>query len=44
MQKFLVNTSGLSVTTASRVMLAAMFVFMVVQPVIGSLSDRIGRR
>ena len=44
MQKFLVNTSGLEVTIASRIMLAAMVVFMLVQPAIGSLSDRIGRR
>jgi MHS family alpha-ketoglutarate permease-like MFS transporter len=44
MQKFLVNTAGMSIGTASRVMLAALVVFMVLQPLMGALSDRIGRR
>jgi MHS family alpha-ketoglutarate permease-like MFS transporter len=44
MQKFLVNTAGLQVTAVSRIMLAALLVYLVLQPVIGSLSDRIGRR
>jgi MFS family permease len=44
MQKFLVNTSGLSIRDANRAMLVATAAFMVVQPAIGALSDRIGRR
>lgn len=44
MQKFLVNTAGMTVVVASRVMIAATVVFMLLQPAIGALSDRIGRR
>jgi MFS family permease len=44
MQKFLVNTAGIDIKTTSNVMLAAMFGFMLLQPAMGSLSDRIGRR
>lgn len=44
MQKFLVNTAGLDIDAASRVMLAAMLGFMLLQPVMGALSDRVGRR
>ncbi|MEZ0172498.1 MFS transporter [Microvirga sp. TS319] len=44
LQKFLVNTSGFSRETASQITAAALFVFMVLQPVAGSLSDRIGRK
>lgn len=44
MQKFLVNTAGMPVRTASTTMMIAMIAFMVVQPLIGALSDRIGRR
>jgi MHS family alpha-ketoglutarate permease-like MFS transporter len=44
MQKFLVNSSGLSIATASRIMTVCLFVFMCLQPVMGALSDRIGRR
>jgi MHS family alpha-ketoglutarate permease-like MFS transporter len=44
MQKFLVNTSGLDIKAVSGVMMAAMVIFMIVQPIMGSLSDRIGRR
>ncbi|MEC5405464.1 MFS family transporter [Paraburkholderia sp. MPAMCS5] len=44
MQKYLVNTAGMSAKTASNVMTAALFVYMVLQPVFGALSDRIGRR
>ena len=43
-QKFLVNTTGFSKATASQVCAAALAVFMCLQPVIGALSDRIGRR
>lgn len=44
LQKFLVNTSGFSVQTASTINAAALFVFMAVQPLAGALSDRIGRK
>lgn len=44
MQKYLVNTAGINTTTASNVMTAALFVYMVMQPLFGALSDRIGRR
>ncbi|MDR6235053.1 MFS family transporter [Pseudomonas oryzihabitans] len=44
MQKYLVNTSGMDAKTASAVMTGALFVFMIMQPLFGMLSDRIGRR
>jgi len=44
MQKYLVNTAGMAAKTASLVMTVALFMFMVLQPVFGLLSDRIGRR
>lgn len=44
MQKFLVNTSGLSRETASQINAATLFIFMLLQPVAGALSDRIGRK
>ena len=44
MQKYLVNTAGLSTTTASSVMTGALFLFMLAQPLFGVISDRIGRR
>lgn len=44
MQKYLVNTAGFNVDTASLIMTCALLVFMVLQPVIGALSDKIGRR
>lgn len=44
MQKYLVNTAGMSAKAASLVMTAALFIYMVMQPVFGLLSDRIGRR
>ncbi|CAD6557531.1 MFS family transporter [Paraburkholderia sabiae] len=44
MQKYLVNTAGMNTKTASNVMTAALFVYMIMQPVFGALSDRIGRR
>lgn len=44
LQKFLVNTSGFSRETASQITAAALFVFMLLQPVAGSLSDRVGRK
>ncbi|MHA0915933.1 MFS transporter [Kosakonia cowanii] len=44
MQKYLVNTAGMHANVASVIMTAALFLFMLIQPVIGALSDRIGRR
>lgn len=44
MQKFLVNTSGLSRQTASQINAVTLFLFMLLQPVAGALSDRIGRK
>ncbi len=44
MQKYLVNTVGLEAKTVSFIMTSALFLFMLLQPVFGALSDRIGRR
>ncbi|OUL73715.1 MFS family transporter [Paraburkholderia hospita] len=44
MQKYLVNTAGMHPKTASNVMTGALFVYMIMQPAFGALSDRIGRR
>lgn len=44
MQKFLVNTSGFSKDTATLIMVFAMIVFAGMQPVMGWISDRIGRK
>ena len=44
MQKYLVNTAGMDTKTASAVMTCALLVYMILQPVFGALSDRIGRR
>ena len=44
MQKFLVNTSGFAKDTATLITAAALFIYMLLQPAVGALSDRIGRR
>lgn len=44
LQKFLVNTSGFDRTTAAQINAAALFGFMLIQPLAGALSDRIGRK
>ncbi|MES2065246.1 MAG: MFS transporter [Pseudomonadota bacterium] len=44
MQKFLANTVGFSVQTATAIMTAALVVFMLVQPLFGALADRVGRK
>ncbi|MCQ4162555.1 MFS family transporter [Roseomonas sp. GC11] len=44
MQKFLVNTAGFSAASASQTMTAVLFCYMLMQPPLGALSDRIGRR
>ena len=43
-QKFLVNTAGWSKADASRISALTLLVFVLIQPVVGYLSDRIGRR
>ncbi|HTI67874.1 MAG TPA: MFS family transporter [Caulobacteraceae bacterium] len=44
MQKYLVNTSGMSAPTATAVMTWVLFAYMLLQPAFGWLSDKIGRR
>ncbi len=44
MQKYLVNTAHMNARTASGVMTAVLVGYMLLQPVFGALSDRIGRR
>jgi MHS family alpha-ketoglutarate permease-like MFS transporter len=44
MQKFLVNSAGFARETATGIMAAALFVYMLLQPVAGWLSDRTGRK
>ncbi|WP_241775509.1 MFS transporter, partial [Pseudomonas corrugata] len=43
-QKYLVNTVGMSISDSTTISAATLFLFMCLQPVIGSLSDKIGRR
>ena len=44
MQKFLVNSAGFGRGTATGIMAAALFIYMLLQPVAGWLSDRVGRK
>ena len=44
MQKFLVNTVGLSKAESTLVSACTLFIFVLLQPAVGALSDRIGRR
>jgi len=44
MQKFLVNTSGFDKAVASQIMTVALLILLLLQPVVGRLSDFIGRR
>ena len=43
-QKFLVNTAGFSKNDATLVSAGSLAIFMCVQPLVGAISDRIGRR
>ena len=43
-QKFLVNTAGFTRQDATLVSAASLAVFMCVQPLVGAISDRVGRR
>jgi MHS family alpha-ketoglutarate permease-like MFS transporter len=44
MQKYLVLTVGMSKETATSVMTGVLVVFMILQPIMGLLSDKIGRK
>jgi len=44
LQKYLVNTSGFEKTTATEITTAAIFIFMLIQPAVGALSDKVGRK
>jgi MFS transporter, MHS family, alpha-ketoglutarate permease len=44
MQKFLVNTVGLSKGESTLVSTANLLIFMLMQPLMGAVSDRVGRR
>ena len=43
-QKFLANTGGFSKAAATEISAATLLLFMLAQPVVGYLSDRVGRR
>lgn len=44
LQKFMVNTVGIDKVTVSWINFIALLIFVVLQPIAGALSDRIGRR
>jgi MHS family alpha-ketoglutarate permease-like MFS transporter len=44
MQKFLVNSAGFSKDTSTVIAAGTLFVYMCLQPVVGAISDRVGRR
>ncbi|AMB85936.1 MFS transporter [Pseudomonas agarici] len=44
MQKYLVNTVGMSISDSTTISAATLFLFMCLQPVVGALSDKVGRR
>jgi MHS family alpha-ketoglutarate permease-like MFS transporter len=44
MQKFLVNTSGFAKDTATSIMAGVLVVYMLIQPAMGWLSDKVGRK
>ncbi|WP_133128449.1 MFS transporter [Legionella nagasakiensis] len=44
MQKYLANSVGMSKMDATTISAATLFLFMLLQPLIGALSDKIGRR
>ena len=44
MQKYLVNTAHMDAKVVSAIMTGVLVVYMLLQPVFGALSDRIGRR
>ncbi len=44
MQKYLTNSVGMSNKTSTLITVASLFVFMLIQPVVGIISDKVGRR
>ncbi len=44
LHKFLVNTTGFDRGTATQITTAALLVYMFIQPMVGALSDKIGRK
>ncbi|KIH84827.1 MFS transporter [Pseudomonas batumici] len=44
MQKYLVNTVGMSIADSTTISAATLFLFMCLQPLVGALSDKLGRR
>ena len=44
LQKFMVNTIGLSKDDATLISAGTLFVFMLLQPIVGFISDKIGRK
>lgn len=44
MQKYLINTAGFSKGSAADLMTVCLLVFIVMQPLVGALSDKIGRK
>ncbi|AHJ63968.1 Alpha-ketoglutarate permease [Granulibacter bethesdensis] len=44
LQKFLVNSAGFSRPESTRITALALFIYMLLQPLYGALSDRIGRK
>lgn len=44
MQKYLINTGGLNKGLVAEIMTVCLFVFMLLQPLVGMISDRIGRK
>ncbi len=44
MQKYLINTAGFSKGDVADTMTVCLFVFMLMQPLIGAISDKIGRK
>lgn len=44
MQKYLVNTAGFSKSDATMISAAATFVYMLMHPLVGHISDKVGRR
>ncbi len=44
MQKYLVNTVGMTKNDSTLISAATLFLFMLLQPLVGALSDKVGRR
>ncbi len=44
MQKYLINTAGMPAKTVSLLMISAIFVCLLLNPILGALSDKIGQR